>query len=295
MRVNFLLSVLIAGVAEAQHGIEVQRFASSGEYYKALTTYQSLPDRIITDEVRASAAESAWALSLPGKAAYEFDKILRSEKELSPQRKARILISRGIIEYQEGRYQESALFAEKALSHLPEASVLRARANMLLAQTYQSMKSYGLAEDRFSRALLETSEEEKGEILYQRGTVRVLLGKYEEAKEDFKLVPLGHDRTPQTMKALARLAFDAGNWDDVQFWIKKGREEYADQLLDSWIDYALIRASIEKNDLKAASAALGDAKARYPESDAWLLAGEAAIEVTNWKDNVTEDNGSARD
>ena len=280
-----IVSLAAGGIfpAFAQHGIDVERQSANGEHFKALVAYQKLPERTVTNDVRIAAAQSAWALGLHDRAAEQFDVVLRSTTPLSPERRARIQITRGIIEYQEGHYQEANLFAEKGISLLREASPLRARGLMLLGQSYMSMKSYGLAEEKLSNALEEASDEDRYEIQFHLGAIRVKLGKYEKAQSDLKAIPVNHDRAAQSLKLLGKIAFDTANWKNVQLWLEKGKAEFPDEFLDSWVDYALIRAASEQGKTTEVTDLIKATAERYPPSDPWVAAAEAIAERDYWK------------
>ena len=106
LALGFLLGCLWSTFVFADHPVDVQRLSSEGDYFKALTMYELLPDRRLNDDARVSAAKSAWALGLTKKAASIFDAVLRSGT-LDNDDRARVTLSRGIIEYQEEHYQAS--------------------------------------------------------------------------------------------------------------------------------------------------------------------------------------------
>ena len=108
---------LLGSTAHAQHPMDVQKLSADGDHLKALAMYELLPARTMTIDARIAAAKSAWALGLNTQAAETFDVILRDD-QLSSDTRARLLLSRGVLEYQEGRYQEAALFGQKNVSYL---------------------------------------------------------------------------------------------------------------------------------------------------------------------------------
>ncbi|MFO0416902.1 MAG: tetratricopeptide repeat protein, partial [Pseudomonadota bacterium] len=144
----------IISSALADHPIDVQRLSSEGEHFKALTLYDVLPDRRLGEDTHIAAAKSAWALGLARQAADIFDAVLR-DNSLGQDDRARLTLSRGVIEYQEGRYQEAALFAEKAASLIPQGAPLRGRALLLWGQSLVRDKAYATAEEKLTMALNE--------------------------------------------------------------------------------------------------------------------------------------------
>jgi tetratricopeptide (TPR) repeat protein len=267
--------------AYAQHPIDVQRLSADGEHFKALTTFEIIPARRMTLEGRIAAARSAWALGLNERAAAEFDSILR-EPSIPLDSRARLTITRGAIEYQEERYQEAALYAEKGISVLKKPSALRGRGYLLWGQSLLRLKAYGTAEEKFLTALAEADESDKPEIHFALGTVEMKLGKYTQAEEHFQAVPTDHDRTPQAVRNLAAIALDTQQYDKAQFWLEKGKQEYPDAFLDSWADYGLVQVALSKSDLLTARQVAEQAAKQYPPSDPWLLLMQASLELSEW-------------
>lgn len=277
-----LLLAFTAGNAAAQHSIEVQRLTAKGEYFEALTTYEKLPKRKTTSGASIAAAKSAWGLGLPLRAIEEFDKVLRDESLDSVER-ARILLSRGIIEYQEDRTQVAALYAEKSAALLPEAGPLRAKAWFLWGQALDRMGQYGPAEDKYVKAIEEGEIDDKGDMHFMLGRCLQKLGKNAAARENLEKVPLRHDKTAKAVRALAELSLAEHEYDQAEFWLGKGRQDYADEFLDSWVDYALMQVAISRSDQERARLILEESKKKYPPSDHWLNLLSAAEESFMWQ------------
>lgn len=265
-------------VGYAQSAIEVQRLAASGDYLGALSVYQRLPQRIVTTDTIIAAARSAWALGLPDRAISEFDRALRDES-LDPIEQARIHLSRGIIEFQEGHYQVAILFAERVIGLLSVAGPLRSQAWLLWAQSLERIGSYGAAEERFLKALDEAASESQAELHFHLGMCQMKLGKMDSARKNFEQVPLADERTPDAMRHLAEIALDSGELEQVDFWLTKGRQEYPDSFLDSWVDYALARVAIERDDGMRLDEVFTNAQREFPPSDQWFSLLRAAVET----------------
>lgn len=267
---------------QAQHPIEVQQKAANGEYFQALSTYDRMARRKATSLTVLAAARSAWALSLPDRAISEYEKALGSE-DLSPKEKARAYLSRSIIEYQEDRYRVAALYAEKTISMLPAPSPLRAHAWLIWGESLYELDSFGAAEAKYETALIEATLEARPDIHYRLGLCQLRLGNLESARSHFQQVPLSHPRTADAIRHLAHIALDQGSYDHALFWLEKGRSEFPDEFLDSWVDYALVRASLQSSKPLRARKIQENAQKKYPPSDYWLTMLNATLEVDAWQ------------
>lgn len=280
-------ALLMAGLvyvpihAAAQHPVDVQKLSAAGEHFRALSMYELLPDRAVGTDTRIAAAKSAWALGLTRVAAQEFDIALR-DADLSGESRARLTLSRGVLEYQDERYPEAALYAEKATSHLPSASPLRGRAFMLWGQSLVRTGAFGSAQQKLEHALKECDQDDRAEIRYALGMVLLRIGRLQEAQEQLEGVPSTHERSPAAVRALAAIALQSGEYDRLKFWIEKGRSQYPEAFIDSWADYGLLQVALAADDLSQARAVVARAHRDHPASDSWLTVMEAALEQAEW-------------
>ena len=282
---GLILGALIALLPTAgfgEHPIEVQQLASNSEYYKALVTFDRIPRRQATTESTIAAGRSAWALSLPDRATALFDEALK-DTTLPAAERARVLLSKGIIEYQENRHQVAALYAERAMKLLESPSPLRAKVWALHGQTLAALKNYGAAEDKLVNAIAESEPTEAAELHFQLGEVRLKLNKLEDARLDFESIPMGNDRIPQAMRYLGEIALQTGKMSQVSFWLNRGRSEYPDSFLDSWVDYALAEAAIGSDDLEELRRIRIEANQKFAPSDYWITLMNAAAEAFEWR------------
>jgi tetratricopeptide (TPR) repeat protein len=263
--------------AVAQHPIEVQREAAQADYLQALITYDKLPKRKITTEATIAAGRSAWGLSLPQRAILEFDNALRDET-LPKEQRARLYLSRGAIEYQEGLPQVAAMYAARAVENFEQASALRSRAYVLWGQSLYDTDSYGEAEEKYILALNEADPEDAGEVHFLLGQCQIKLNKRDEARQHLEQVPLQHERTPSAIRYLANISLETGKFQTAEFWLNRGRSDYPDRFLDSWVDYALVSAAIDEGDLAKVRMLRDSAAKKYPPSDPWMTLLNAAAE-----------------
>ena len=278
----WLGSALPAPIAHADEPISVQLLASRGEHYQALVAFEKLPKRKVTSESIIAAARSAWALSLHEQAASLFDRALESPN-LSEIDRGRIYLSRGIIELQQQQYQMAVLFGAKALEHVSEAGPLRAKIKLLIGNAKLELREYGPAYESLIAALGESNGDDEGELHYLIGSAALQLNRVDEAETNFKAVPYGHDRTASAIRKLAEVNLTLNHPEKTVFWIEKGKHDYPDQFIDSWVPYALAQAAIARSDYTALRAVQAEANQKYAPSDFWVGLINATTETALWK------------
>jgi tetratricopeptide (TPR) repeat protein len=219
---------------------------------------------------------------MPDRAIDEFERAVL-DPALDHTAQARLHLSSGIVHFQEGRYQVAVVKAEKAVELIDEAGPLRSKALFLWGESLYRLGSPGGAAERYSQALAEGAPEDKPEIHFAIGVCERRLGRLELAREHFEKVPLRHERTAETMRHLAELALEAKNYPSAAFWLTRGRSEHPDRFLDSWTDYALVRAAIHRGDLSEVRELRSTAQSKYPASDGWLTLLNAAAEAYEWQ------------
>lgn len=269
----------LSGVAE--HPIDIQRLAARGDYYEALLAYERIPKRVMTSDAVLAAAKSAWALSLPDRAIEEYEHLL-AQPGLPITERARIELSRGIIELQEGRPQVAVVYAERAVNRLADPSELRSRIWLLWAESLAAVKSLDMAEDRYTKALEEAAPESRAEIYFLRGQCRMMLGKDFDAVSDLKEVPLHNDRTGASLRYLAQIEYKLNNIQESAFWLETGRKDYPEDFLDSWVDYVLLTNAADEGSILKVRSIREEANKKYPPSDYWISLMEARAEALEW-------------
>jgi tetratricopeptide (TPR) repeat protein len=282
--ISLLIAIMISGSGYAQHSVEVERQAQAGEWMAALAAYKKMPSRKITSSTALAAAKSAWAMGLVDLAKAEYDRAIvldRNEPTLSDDAKVRIYFARGVIELQEGKYQRAIAFAEKAFM-LVESSPLRGEIGQLWGESLLKLNKPEAAIRKFETALNEVSEENLGELHYNIAAACMSVGELEKAEKHFTSIPLTHPKTGLAVKALASIAMENRKYKDALFWLKKGRADYAELFLDSWVDYALVKASTVLGQIPQAEQMANDANEKYPPSDGWLILMQSTLEQARW-------------
>ena len=286
LRLPIVLAVIQAlmtpALAVAQHAAEVQQLSADGEHMKALAMYELLPNKKLITETRIAAAKSAWALGLNRQAAEGFDAVLR-DPSISQDIRTRLILSRGVIEYQEERYQEAALYAEKAISYMRESVPLRGRAYLLWGQSLLRTGAYVSAHEKFEKALGDVQQQDRPEAHFALGLVDLKLARYAEAQKNLEAIPMDHPRTPVAVRMLAGISLETHQYDRVKFWVEKGKVDYPEAFVDSWGDYGLVQAAIARGDLDEARRVTEIAQKQFSPSDSWIILMQASLEVAEWK------------
>lgn len=284
---TLLILTMVPSWVSAQHAIDVQRLAADGEYFKALYTFDQMVTRRKTLESQIAASQAAWALGLPDRSIEEIEKVLESE-QLSSLQKSQLLLSRGIIEYQEARYRVAVLYAEKVYKQFSEPHVLRGRALVLWADALSHLDSLGSAAEKYQQSLKELPQEERFDAYFHYGQCLARLGKLKQAQENFQLLPMTHERAPEALRSLAAIALDQNDYSRADFWLGRGRDNFPNSFLDSWVDYAQAKIAISQSSPKKVAKILAYAQQKYPPSDPWLNLTEAAVETFYWQTDLKE-------
>jgi tetratricopeptide (TPR) repeat protein len=276
-----ILTAITSLPVSADYPIDVQRAAAEGDYYTAMLSYERMPKRLATTPAILSAAQSAWALSLPKIAIENYEKALR-DPQLSDLERARIELTRGVIELQEGNPQVAILFAERASEKLKESSSLRSKIWLLWAEGLMRLGSVGAAEEKYKSAQAEAAPEDRGEIHFLLAQCQLNMGHQSDAIINFAKVPLNSQRTPDAMRSLALLSLETNDFAQASFWLETGRVKFPERFLDSWVDYALVTIAVRANDIPKVEELRKAAVAKYPPSDPWLTLLEAKVEGLLW-------------
>lgn len=274
--------LLLPAMAMAQHAIEVQRLHSDGKYIESLIEYERIPKRRVSVDATVTAGKSAWALGLPSRALQEFDTALR-QRGLDSLQHAEILLSEGIVHFQEGEFEVAASYAERSIVGIPTPHLLRSRALLLWAEAVARLGRNAEAEARYGEALAESSVADRHNALFGLGVVRSILGKSKEAREAFESVPASSEHAAEAVRHLAELELRERNFRRAYQWLVKGQREHAEFFLDSWVHYALVRCAVALQDLSLVQDLQRVANERFPPSDGWVTLLNAEAESFVWR------------
>jgi tetratricopeptide (TPR) repeat protein len=282
----FLVSAVWQPLYAGSAGL-VETLAERQDYFGALLAYERLPEDKRDKESTVAAARSAWALGLPNRAAQEFDRAL-SLGGMDNVERARLLLSRGIIELQEGRNEAALFFAEQMLAELRSPSPLRAKGSLLKAEALYKTGSFLAAEDNYTEALSQSSDTEKPEVYFLRAQCRMRAGKDALAVEDLKQVPTKHERAAEALRMLATLALQERAYDQAKLWLNKGRELFPQQFADSWVDYSALQVAMAEHNAKRVREILAAKNTKDASHDAWVMLLNAQAESFLWKESAKQ-------
>ncbi len=280
----FILLLLVnPSISFSEHPIDVQKNAHNKEYYKAMISFEKLPKQKANKDVLLSAAQSAWALSLPDTATTLFDKVLNDEK-LTKDEKSKIYLYKGIIEFQEEKYSTAKIYAEKSLM-LASKDEFKSPAYKLLGDSLFKLKQYSNAKSQYKKALSYASEEEKSNINYQLGVTCFYLGDFENSKNYFSKVSLDNEDAPFAIRLLIKIALEENDFSSLKKWLDVATSEFPDEFLDSYIEYAKIKLAINEKNKQVANKTLQEAMEKFPQSDPWINLAMASYEAFLWERN----------
>lgn len=285
-RLLISLTLLISNYALCQTPSDVEKLASEGEYFRAMVKFETLPRKKQTADALIAAGRSAWALSLPKVAIEKLEAALaKADLEgsiVAPSERARVMLYRGIIEFQEDRFQTAVAYAERAIKSLDEPSTLRAKALLLQGEALEQQNMYGSAEPKLVQAMAEGSVQDLPNIAFSLARTQRKLGKYDDAIEVLKSVPIEHERASEALRMIADISFSQGKDTDGAFWLTKGKELFPDNFVDSWVSYGLLRGAIADKDTEKVIEISKNAASRYAPSDYWFTLLDALAETYLW-------------
>ena len=262
--------------ARAELPIDVQRATAEGDHVTALVRFSRLPRGRLTTPAILAAARSAWALSLTARADDLFAQAAQ-QRGLTDEEHGDILLSRGVIAFQDGHFEVAKHYAGQLVSIRGLSPVLESKGRVLWAEALFELGELAAAEHQYVEALEKTSPSIRGGVEYRLGLCELRLGKQREAMQHLERVPLEHPDAASAVRALGEAAYNTGEWADALFWLQTGRSRFPDNFLDSWTDFVLVRAALAQGKLKDAGSVLEQAEARFGSGDPWITLARATF------------------
>ena len=277
--VLFLLTVVSTASAQS---VPVRQLTLSGLHFEALTEAASKSSLSLDDQL--SAARSAWALGLADKARGYWDEALANES-LVGEEKTKELLSRAILELQEGSLEESRRLAERTTANLPEGD-LRSQFWLLIAESLRMQGALVQSESYYQKAVAEGASETKSEATYLLGECQLKQGRMNEARYSFAGVESRGKFAVAAIRRLIEIDLNQKSYEGVLTWISQGRENYPSEFEDPWIGYADITALLEAGRTEDAGQELSKLKNRHSETEPWFQVASATYEATLLKENL---------
>jgi len=281
--------------ASADHPHTIMTHESEKRYFDALSTFLSLPERQRTTETYLAAARSAWALSLPDRAINLFETAL---KRLTPDdvtTKVRMLLSVGTIQLQEQKLALAESTAKDALSNCDQLPPLRGEARFLLGSVAMAANRYGDAVATLEQAITDLEGARRDEARLYLGRAYLMLGDVSRHTAHLEEIPLDSNWAPDAIRLLALSSFRVGDRKKAGFWAQKGKAEFPDRFVDSWMEYLAFNDLYSGSELVGIDEYLTQISSRYPASDLWVgvIGGEIEKKLTsNWvSSNINRRNG----
>ena len=253
----------------------VSELAEEGKHYEALVQAHNQADSLdLSDEL--SAARSAWALGLSARS-HEYFKAALSRDELKGDERKRTIITRAIIELQEGRFEEARSMAERATVDM-KASDLRAQFWLLIGEALREQGAFSLSESYYKKALEEGSEETRLEAKYLLGECQLKLGRASDARYQFASIDTNSQYASYALRRLSEIDLQQKNYESVLTWTDEGKKLFPTQFSDAWTQYARVSALTELSRVSQAQEELASFRVRHSQINPWYSLAEARVE-----------------
>ncbi len=250
-----------------------------GEHLKALVTYDQVSqgETQVSLADRLSAAKSAWALGLPGRARLAWEQAL-DDPQFQGAERSRAELARAIMELQERRYDEARSIAERAANDV-EIPGIRAQLHLVIAESLREQGVLNLASEYYKKARDVGDKTTANEAGFLLGETQLKLGQFTEARYSFTSIELSSPFAPQAIRRLAEIDLTQKNFEGVLTWIQEGRDNHFAEVDDAWSQYALVSSLSALGRSSSAQAELKTFQARYSEKNSWYLLAAAAVET----------------
>ena len=283
-RLNCLITIMLVSVmlgiapANAQHASQVETDQQRGDHFSAMLNFDKIPKRKINPETRVTVAKSAWALSLPEKALYEFEQALVStELPASEQQIARL--SQAIIHLQEQRPDQGLVIARKLAEELPSDSALNAKVQMLIGNCLIAMGLKTQAEEHFALAFTQASYQERSEVAFQLGELLSQLGRWDESESYLKTISQEDDRAIDAQLLLLEINFNNKKYAQAEKYLSEISSSFPESLKTPWIYYVRGSLAVNKNDQELLNEVVRESQNKLAPSDPWLNMLQADYEL----------------
>ena len=262
--------------------LSIRELNEQGKYFEAVLRVEEVDTYRPLGEI-ISAAKSAWALSLVSYARKYWDLAL-SHKDCVGIEKARVLLAKSLLEFQERNYEQARGLAEEGASLIGESD-LRGELWLLVGESLRAQELYSLSETYFEKAAKETSGNRKQEVLLSLAQVKKHLGKFEDSRSVLTKIELNSNITTKALTELVNIDANANNYLGVRTWVKEGRKSFPSEFGSSKLCYNNVRAMLADGLVDDAEKEIQKISKEVHAEDVWLQLSRSILE--EHKGNLT--------
>ena len=255
--------------------LSIRDLSEQGKYLEAILRADEDQSYKPLGEIVAS-AKSAWALSLVSSARKYWDQAL-AHKDCVGVERARALLARSLMEFQEMNYEVARGLAEEGTALIGE-SELRGELWLLIGESLKAQDLFSISESYFEKAVKEAGSDRKQEALLSLAQTQRLLGKNQEARITLTKVELNSKITPKALTELVNIDASINNSQGVKTWINEGRKLFPSEFNAGENSYKEVKALLADGQLNEASLELERVGKEVREDDAWLQLSRALVE-----------------
>ena len=256
--------------------VSISSLSEQGKHLEALVALRKKKASELHLADKIAGARSAWALSLPDVARELWEEVLAIEDFRGPER-SRIILSRAILEFQEGSHEKSRAYAEQGL-RLVSSSPIRKQLLLVIAENLKEQGALSVAEGYYKQARDEIKDDNDDEVLFLLGECQLKLGLIDNARYSFAKVGTSSTFVQKALRRLAGIDLDQRKYDGVLTWIREARESFPEEFSDQWSSYALIVSLLQIGSEKDAARELQRLKTKFSDKDSWYVLARAAYE-----------------
>ena len=272
------LNFVLTSVSYAEHPTVIERLFLDEKYFEALVSYKKLPERQRTSRVVDIGIQSAWALGLNQEALSEINYLVeRFPKKV--EKDARFALTQAIILFQEGELTR----ASEVVSHMLHSDSLkrtiRGEALLLLGHIAYKKANYEHTNTYVSEALSLLAPDSRADAHLLLGLSFFEIEDYQRSRQHLIELPPEHNEAGRAIKLLSKLAILRSDFNAASAWLKEGQRLFPSIFVDSWVDYALVRIAIARQDREGIFKLLKKAQEKYPPSDVWMSLLESTVEI----------------
>lgn len=255
--------------------LTIRELSEQGKHFEAIIRVEKDNSYRPLGEIIA-AAKSAWALSLISHARKYWDLAL-SHKDCVGTERARVLLARGLMEFQERNFEQARSIAEEGTSYINE-SELRGELWLLIGESLRAQELFSLSETYLDKAVSESTGHRKQEAILSLAAVKKQLGKTDDARNTLTKVELSSQVTVKALTELVHIDAQKNNAQGVRTWIQEGRKSFPSEFSSSQIGFQHVRAMLSDGLLDDAEKEIQKVSREVHADDVWLQLSRSLVE-----------------